>query len=79
MFDVYEQTSEFRMIETIAETIRAELGDEVEACPGFGRHPKRPSPSTGFSAPSPAASSSPSWHPARTSPAWSPGSCAGSS
>ena len=35
MCDVYEQTSEFRMIEAIAETIRAELGDEVEACPGF--------------------------------------------
>jgi len=35
MFDAYEQTSEFRLIETIAETIRSELGDEVEACPGY--------------------------------------------
>jgi hypothetical protein len=34
MFDTYEQTSEFALIATIAETIRRELGDEVEACPG---------------------------------------------
>jgi hypothetical protein len=35
MFDAYEKLSEFMLIETIAESIRDELGDEVEACPGF--------------------------------------------
>jgi hypothetical protein len=35
MFDTYERSAEFALIETVAETIRGELGDEVEACPGF--------------------------------------------
>jgi hypothetical protein len=35
MFDACEQTPEFRMIEMIAGTIRSELGDEVEVCPGL--------------------------------------------
>jgi hypothetical protein len=35
MFDTYERTAEFALIETISETIRGKLGDEVEACPGF--------------------------------------------
>jgi hypothetical protein len=35
MFDACEQTPEFRMIEMIAGTIRQELGDEVEVCPGL--------------------------------------------
>lgn len=35
MFDTYLRSAEFALVETIAETIRRELGDEVEACPGF--------------------------------------------
>jgi hypothetical protein len=35
MFDACEQTPEFRLIEMIAGTIRSELGDEVEVCPGL--------------------------------------------
>jgi hypothetical protein len=35
MFDSYQRSAEFALIETIAETIRGELGHEVEACPGF--------------------------------------------
>jgi hypothetical protein len=35
MFDAYEETPEFRLIEMIAGTIRSELGDEVEVCPGL--------------------------------------------
>jgi hypothetical protein len=37
MFEPHAQTPEFALLETIAGTIRAELGDEVEACPGFAR------------------------------------------
>jgi hypothetical protein len=37
MFESHAQSPEFALIETIAETIREELGDEVEACPGFAR------------------------------------------
>jgi hypothetical protein len=35
MFDAYEKTPEFATIAAIAEEIRRELGDAVEACPGF--------------------------------------------
>jgi hypothetical protein len=37
MFEPHAQTPEFALVELIAGTIRAELGDEVEACPGFAR------------------------------------------
>jgi hypothetical protein len=37
MFERYAQSPEFATIAIIAETIRGELGDEVEACPGFAR------------------------------------------
>jgi hypothetical protein len=43
MFDTPERTAEFALIERIAETIRGELGDEVEACPGF-RTPEQAEP-----------------------------------
>jgi hypothetical protein len=35
MFESLAQSPQFALIETIAETIREELGDEVEACPGL--------------------------------------------
>jgi hypothetical protein len=34
MFERYAQSREFATIALVAETIRRELGDEVEACPG---------------------------------------------
>jgi hypothetical protein len=37
MYEQYAHTHEFATIAMIAETIRGELGDEVEACPGFAR------------------------------------------
>jgi hypothetical protein len=37
MFYAYAGTAEFALIETIAEAIRRELDDEVEACPGSSR------------------------------------------
>jgi hypothetical protein len=37
MFESYAQSREFATVALVAETIRQELGDEVEACPGFSR------------------------------------------
>jgi hypothetical protein len=34
MIEPFERTPEFALIERMAEAIRAELGDDVEACPG---------------------------------------------
>jgi hypothetical protein len=43
MSNANEHTAEFALIETIAGTIRGELGDAVEACPGF-RSPEHAEP-----------------------------------
>jgi hypothetical protein len=37
MFESYTRSREFATIRIVAETIRQELGDQVEACPGFSR------------------------------------------
>jgi hypothetical protein len=37
MFESYVHTPDFATIMLIAETIRQELGDELEACPGYAR------------------------------------------
>jgi hypothetical protein len=37
MFERYVQSPEFATVATIAGTIRQELGDQVEACPGLAR------------------------------------------
>ena len=43
MSDAREQTAGFALVESIADAIREELGDEVEACPGF-RTPEQAEP-----------------------------------